>query len=99
MAEDPTTIDHEPAAPAAEKRGELRTTIIKLVVASLIVGLVMKSIGFTPLDLLRFLGDSFREIFEDLGGFVSQIAEWLILGATIVVPVWLLMRLMGGGRK
>ncbi len=98
MPEERTTIDHE-AAPATPEKGELRRTIVKLVIASLIVGVVMKWIGFTPVDLLRFLGDSMREIFENLGTFASTLAEWLLLGATIVVPVWLVMRLLGGKRR
>ena len=96
MTEERTTIDHD--QPATAEKGELRRTIIKLVIASLIVGVVMKWIGFTPLDLLHFLGTNIREIFENLGSFASTLAEWLLLGATVVVPVWLVMRLLGGKR-
>lgn len=96
MTEEPTTT--EQTAAATEEKGDLRGTIIRLVVASLIVGLIMKWSGFTPITLLHFLGDSFRDIFDNIGSVAATIGEWLLLGATIVVPVWFVMRLLGRGR-
>ena len=97
MTEDPVTTG-SPAETEVEEKSDLRGTIIRLVVASLIVGLIMKWSGFTPITLLHFLGDSFRDIFNNIGAVASTVGEWLLLGATIVVPVWLVMRLLGGKR-
>jgi len=96
VTEEPTTTDH--ASPETEEKSDLRGTIIRLVVASLIVGLIMKWSGFTPVTLLHFLGASFRDIFDNIGGVASTVGEWLLLGATIVVPVWFVMRLLNGKR-
>lgn len=93
MTEEPTTTTRpEPA----EERSDLRGTILRLVMASLLVGLIMKWSGFTPVTLLHFLGDSFRDFFNNIGSVALTVGEWLLLGATIVVPVWLVMRLLGG---
>lgn len=89
----PPTADT--SKPSTEEKSDIRGTILRLVVASLIVGIVMKWIGYTPLDLIRALGDSVREIFENLGSVASTVGEWLLLGATIVIPVWIVMRLLG----
>ena len=94
MTEEPTTTPQTDAA--NEEKGDLRGTIIRLVVASLVVGLIMKWSGFTPITLLHFLGDSFRDIFDNIGSVAATVGEWLLLGATIVVPVWFVMRLLGG---
>ncbi|MDA1069962.1 MAG: DUF6460 domain-containing protein [Proteobacteria bacterium] len=96
MTEEPTTT--EQTAAAHEEKGDLRGTIIRLVVASLVVGLIMKWSGFTPITLLHFLGDSFRDIFDNIGSVAATVGEWLLLGATIVVPVWFVMRLLGRRR-
>ena len=96
MTEEPTTTPQTDAA--NEEKGDLRGTIIRLVVASLVVGLIMKWSGFTPITLLHFLGDSFRDIFDNIGSVAATVGEWLLLGATIVVPVWFVMRLLGGRR-
>lgn len=98
MTEEPTT-SQQTAPETSEEKGDLRGTIIRLVIASLIVGLVMKWSGFTPITLLHFLGDSFRDIFDNIGAVAATVGEWLLLGATIVVPVWLAMRLLGGGKR
>lgn len=97
MTEEPTTRA-ETTPDATEEKGDLRGTIIRLVLASLVVGLIMKWSGFTPITLLHFLGDSFRDIFDNIGSVAATVGEWLLLGATIVVPVWLAMRLLGGKR-
>lgn len=96
MTDQPPAAEPQAAKPAAEDKPNIRGTILRLVVASLIVGFVMKWIGYTPLDLIRALGDSVREIFENLGSVASTVGEWLLLGATIVIPVWIVMRLLGG---
>jgi len=90
--------EQETPKPAAEEKTSLRSTILRLVVASLIVGVIMKWIGYTPLDLIRALGTNVREIFENMGTVAATVGEWLLLGATIVIPVWIVMRLLGGGR-
>ena len=97
MTEEPTTTQAATPEDTGEK-ADLRGTIIRLVVASLIVGLIMKWSGFTPITLLHFLGDSFRDIFDNIGSVAATVGEWLLLGATIVVPVWFVMRLLGRRR-
>lgn len=96
MTEEPTTTTAQAKPETSEEKSDLRGTIIRLVVASLLVGLIMKWSGFTPITLLHFLGDSFRDVFDNIGSVAATVGEWLLLGATIVVPVWFVMRLLGG---
>jgi hypothetical protein len=67
-------------------------TLVKLVVVSLIVGFVMKVFGWQPWDLVEgirhFVLDIWRSGFAALGKF----GDYLLLGATIVIPLFILLR-------
>ncbi|MBB5519585.1 DUF6460 domain-containing protein [Amphiplicatus metriothermophilus] len=78
-------------------------TIIQLVVASILVGALLSVIGLGPRefwggifhlarDLVSALGDSIGEI-------AGRLATWLVIGAAVVAPVWIVLRLLGGGRR
>jgi len=71
----------------------LGRTIVKLIVVSLIVGFVMKIFGWRPMDLIdnvrRFILDLWHTGFAALG----SVGDYLILGATIVIPLFILFRL------
>jgi hypothetical protein len=74
-------------------------TAVKLAVISLVVGVIMASLNFTPLDVwyavrdfVRWLYDLGYEAFERLG-------IYFIYGAMVVVPVFLAMRLLSAGRR
>jgi ABC-type arginine/histidine transport system permease subunit len=70
-------------------------TVIKLLIASLIVGLVMAMLDVTPLGLIRSLGDNFEEMFASAVNAASWAITYIVMGAVIVVPIWLLFRLLG----
>ncbi|MDE1991451.1 MAG: hypothetical protein KGI75_03070 [Rhizobiaceae bacterium] len=73
-------------------------TLVKLVVVSLIVGFVMKFFGWRPLDFLygfrRFVVDLWHSGFAALGEF----GDYLLLGATIVIPLFIILRLFNFNR-
>lgn len=77
-------------------------TLLWLVALSLVVGFVLDTIGLDPFAL-------FHRLFADLDRFVERVIAMgfgaftggfrlLILGAVVVVPVWLLLRLGGRAR-
>jgi len=67
-------------------------TAVKLIVISLVVGIIMSATGFTPLDVwyafTNFIERLYNLGFEAFGRF----GEYLIYGAMVVVPIFLLMR-------
>jgi len=72
---------------------------MRLAFASLVVGAVMVWLGLTPERVLRGLL-AVAESLADLGlGSLREVAGWLLDGAVIVVPVWLLSRLAASGRR
>lgn len=69
-------------------------TVVKLLVLSLIVGIIMSAIGFMPIDVwYAFTG--FVERLLNLGfDAFGRFGEYLLYGAMVVVPVFLFLRLM-----
>ncbi|MFN4281441.1 MAG: DUF6460 domain-containing protein [Alphaproteobacteria bacterium] len=65
------------------------STIVKLFVASLLVGLVMHWLGVTPRSLVADFGATMGRLFDTLAGFFGWAAEYVLYGACIVVPIWL----------
>jgi hypothetical protein len=95
MSDSPETLDHEPATKGRDY-GSIRATVIKLFIASLLVGFVMHWLDITPVGILHALTNNFEELFSSLINVVSWVLEFVLIGAVIVVPIWLLMRIFGG---
>lgn len=68
--------------------------IVKLVVVSVIVGFVMRSFGWYPMDILHgirdFLADLWRTGFRAFG----RVGDYFLLGAVVVVPAFILLRIL-----
>ncbi|MCG6122220.1 MAG: DUF6460 domain-containing protein [Microvirga sp.] len=78
--------------------GSPGSVIVKLLFLSILVGAFMAMLGLTPFGLFDRIGDMFRALW-DLGfGAFETIATWLIYGAMIVIPIWIIARLMRGFR-
>lgn len=69
-------------------------TIVKLVVASLAVGFLMRVFHIEPMDIV----DNVRFFFIDLWytGFdaFGRFGSYFLLGATVVLPVFILIRIL-----
>lgn len=75
--------------------GSPGSVIVKLVFLSLLVGAFLALFGLTPPDIIRGIKSLIDSVL-DLGfGAVRELLRWLVYGAVIVVPIWLLMRLFG----
>src|SRR3974377_1523598 len=81
--------------------GSPPAVILKLAIASIIIGLVLSVFGFNPnnlYDAILRLGEWVRSMGLDA---VNTVLRYLVLGAIIVVPLWFLSRifsLFGSGR-
>lgn len=74
--------------------------IIRLALLSLVVGVVLSALGITPRNFLYHIEILLRRIY-DLGfATFDWLLQYLILGAIVVVPIWLVARLFGAfGRQ
>jgi hypothetical protein len=74
--------------------GSPLAVFIKLALLSILVGFVLTVIGLDPRNILWSIEALIRSIF-DLGfEAFNWLWRYLLLGAVIVVPIWLLMRLL-----
>jgi hypothetical protein len=70
----------------------------RLILLSILVGVVLAAIGFDPLDILKSIRRLFQRIW-DLGfDTINWLWRYFLLGAVIVIPIWLLSRMFGTPR-
>ena len=78
--------------------GSPLTVAFRLVLLSILVGVVLAAIGFDPWNII----ESIRLLFQRLWNLGFDAVNWLwryfLLGAVIVIPIWLLSRLFGTPR-
>ncbi len=67
---------------------------IKLAVISLIVGVVMSTIGWAPRDIYNGILNFFTRLWNLGFDAITNSLEYLLLGAAIVVPVFLVLRVL-----
>ena len=73
-------------------------TVVRLVLLSIVVGIVFSVLGITPWNLFERLQHLARRIV-DLGfDTVRDAFGYFLLGAVVVIPVWLIVRLVKAGR-
>jgi Family of unknown function (DUF6460) len=74
------------------------TVLLRLIVVSFVVGFLLETLGFDPVGLFNEVVRAVRHIVEFGLTDVRQIGRILLTGAMVVVPVWLLLRLLDAGR-
>lgn len=80
--------------------GSPLSVAVKLIFMSLVVGALLMWLNLRPHDLLVGLRNFIDSIYNMGFDAVRALAEYVVAGAVIVVPVWFILRLMNsGGRK
>lgn len=69
--------------------------IVRLVLLSIVVGVVLSALGFTPQNFLYQLETLLGRIYWIGLNSIDWVMQYLVLGAMVVVPVWLVARLLG----
>ncbi|MCS6779211.1 MAG: DUF6460 domain-containing protein [Geminicoccaceae bacterium] len=68
-------------------------TVVKLVVASILVGAAMAFLDVQPLEVWRWLAERVGDVLADIRSYATRALTYLLLGAVVVVPVWLVFYL------
>ena len=74
-------------------------TIVKLAVVSLVVGVVMAALNWTPVDLWYAVRDFVEWVYRVGYEAFGRIGIYFVWGAMVVVPVFVVMRLLAMGRR
>lgn len=72
------------------------SVIIKLAFVSLLVGFAMSVFGVNVQGVVRGAIDLFREALRDGFGLFRNLGGYILTGAALVVPIWLLIRFSKG---
>jgi hypothetical protein len=73
---------------------------IRLLVLSFIVGLVLSALGIRPYDVYEWIRRALMHIYDMGFDIFANSLTYLVAGALIVVPLFLLSRLFKvGGRR
>jgi hypothetical protein len=78
--------------------GSPAQVLLRLVVISLIVGIVLSALGISPYDIIETAEQFIRRIWNMGFGAIEWIWRYFLLGAVIVVPIWLVIRLLNLGK-
>ena len=69
--------------------------VVKLIFLSLIVGALMAFLGLTPRSLFLALETFVRGVWNMGYDAIREVGQWILAGAIVVVPVWLIARMLG----
>jgi hypothetical protein len=74
--------------------GNPGSVAVKLAIISVIVGALLHFAGLSPAALVRGVGRMIESLIGSGWDAVRTVAEFAVYGAMIVVPIWLIARLL-----
>ena len=70
------------------------STLIKLLIASLVVGLIINWLEITPKDVFDNFGETVAAIYRAGQKAVEWASDYIVTGALIVIPIWAIVMLV-----
>jgi hypothetical protein len=72
--------------------------IVRLVLVSILVGVVLSALGLDPFDIVHSIERLIRSIWNMGFDAVRWVWRYFLLGAVLVIPIWIIMRLVNAPR-
>jgi hypothetical protein len=72
--------------------------LVRLILASILVGVILSALGLDPFDIVRSVEQLIRSIWNMGFDAFRWLWRYFLLGAVIVIPIWIIMRLVNGPR-
>ena len=66
----------------------------KLILLSILIGVVLSALGLDPLNIVQSITRLFRDIWNMGFDAIKWLWQYFLLGAVIVIPIWLILRLV-----
>ena len=95
-SERPTTV-RRPASDDLVTRffgGRPLSVLFRLVLLSILIGVILEVLGLDPWNILDSLRTLIQRIWDMGFDAVKWLWRYLLLGAAVVVPIWLIVRLL-----
>jgi hypothetical protein len=74
--------------------GSPLTVAFKLVLLSILIGVVLSALGLDPWNIVKSIRDLVRTIWDMGFDAVHIVWRYFLLGAVLVIPIWLILRLI-----
>jgi hypothetical protein len=96
-SERPETLSERQSAMRGLNRffgGPPLSVVFRLVLLSILIGVILKVMGLDPFNILRSIQDLIQYIWDMGFDAVRWLWRYFLLGAVLVIPIWLIMRLL-----
>jgi hypothetical protein len=93
----PAPLEHAPMPNTAVSRflgGPPLAVLFRLVLLCVLVGVILSALGFDPTNILASIERMVRTVWEMGFDAVRWAWRYFLLGAVIVVPIWLVVRFL-----
>jgi hypothetical protein len=78
--------------------GSPLAVLARLVLVSILVGVILSALGLDPFDIVQSVERLIRSIWNMGFDAFRWLWRYFLLGAVIVVPIWLVMRAVNAPR-
>ena len=76
--------------------GSPLSVAVRLILLSILVGVILSALGLDPWNIWRSLERLVRTIWDMGWDAIVWVWRYFLLGAVLVVPIWLIVRLAKG---
>jgi ABC-type cobalamin transport system permease subunit len=70
----------------------------RLILVSILVGVILSALGLDPFDIVRSIERLILHIWNMGFGAVRWLWRYFLLGAVIVIPIWIIVRIVNAPR-
>ncbi|MBM3528086.1 MAG: hypothetical protein FJX62_08335 [Alphaproteobacteria bacterium] len=74
--------------------GSPLAVIFKLVLLSILIGVVLSALGLDPWNIVKSIQNLVRAIWDMGFDAIHIVWRYFLLGAVLVIPIWLVLRLI-----
>jgi len=73
--------------------------LLRLILLSIVVGVLLAALGVDPWNIWRSLESLVRRIISMGWDAIEWVWRYFLLGAVIVIPIWVIVRVFRVGRQ
>jgi Domain of unknown function (DUF6460) len=78
--------------------GSPLAVLARLILVSILVGVILSALGLDPFNIVRSVERLIRAIWNMGWDAVRYVWRYFLLGAVLVIPIWIIMRLVNAPR-
>jgi hypothetical protein len=78
--------------------GDPLSVFFRLVLLSILIGVVLSAFGLDPFNIVESIFRLVRRVWEMGFDAIAWVWRYFLLGAVIVVPIWLIVRFVNAPR-